>query len=235
MTDMVCEQHPWQEWPHGECLGPGMPWRNVLILLQTANDALVNISEGNGITDFHLKLGQPAFNAWFVGHLQEQATAARLPRSNSLDHNPNGPHVQRVIKRPPAAESRVTTPEAKAIIESRLPASPALDLDALESFARSVLRDDEDKGRGHYLANKVLALIATLREAQHLLDLEREAKHVADNWAEDTSQQLHQSKQRVQELEDQWHQFVVGHHEPETRALEKRVRELEEQLDSKVR
>jgi hypothetical protein len=21
----VCEQHPWLEWPHDECAGPGMP------------------------------------------------------------------------------------------------------------------------------------------------------------------------------------------------------------------
>lgn len=23
--DMVCEQHPWSEWPHDDCAGPGMP------------------------------------------------------------------------------------------------------------------------------------------------------------------------------------------------------------------
>lgn len=28
VTDMVCEEHPWLPWPHGECGGPGMPSRD---------------------------------------------------------------------------------------------------------------------------------------------------------------------------------------------------------------
>ena len=26
--DMVCEAHPWLEWPHDDCAGPGMPPSN---------------------------------------------------------------------------------------------------------------------------------------------------------------------------------------------------------------
>lgn len=26
MRMMACEEHPWLEWPHDECAGPGTPW-----------------------------------------------------------------------------------------------------------------------------------------------------------------------------------------------------------------
>ena len=25
-AESVCEQHPWLEWPHDDCVGPGMSW-----------------------------------------------------------------------------------------------------------------------------------------------------------------------------------------------------------------
>lgn len=28
MPDMICEGHPWLEWPHDSCPGPGMPSTN---------------------------------------------------------------------------------------------------------------------------------------------------------------------------------------------------------------
>jgi len=34
--DLICEAHPWLEWPHDDCAGPGMPMRNALDLLAQA-------------------------------------------------------------------------------------------------------------------------------------------------------------------------------------------------------
>jgi len=35
-TDMACERHPWVQWPHGDCAGPGMPWTEGLAFLARA-------------------------------------------------------------------------------------------------------------------------------------------------------------------------------------------------------
>ena len=36
MTDMACEKHPTKQWPHDECVGPGMPWYAAVKILQAA-------------------------------------------------------------------------------------------------------------------------------------------------------------------------------------------------------
>ena len=33
--DMTCEEHPWLEWPHEDCLGPGMPVTASLAMLRS--------------------------------------------------------------------------------------------------------------------------------------------------------------------------------------------------------
>lgn len=37
---MVCEQHPWLSWPHGDCAGPGAPSSYALALLADVSTAL---------------------------------------------------------------------------------------------------------------------------------------------------------------------------------------------------
>ena len=35
--DMTCEEHPWLEWPHEDCLGPGMPVTASLAMLRSCD------------------------------------------------------------------------------------------------------------------------------------------------------------------------------------------------------
>ena len=45
--DMTCEEHPWLEWPHEDCLGPGMPVTASLAMLRScdAERAVVSAAE----------------------------------------------------------------------------------------------------------------------------------------------------------------------------------------------
>lgn len=39
-TDMICEAHPWLEWPHDDCPGPGCPPTAAMILMKRRERSL---------------------------------------------------------------------------------------------------------------------------------------------------------------------------------------------------
>ena len=39
-TDMICEGHPWLEWPHDDCAGPGCPPSAAMTLMRQRERSL---------------------------------------------------------------------------------------------------------------------------------------------------------------------------------------------------
>ena len=63
--DMTCEEHPWLEWPHEDCLGPGMPVTASLAMLRScdAERAVVSAAERWHGSDWPLSDGMAALDA----------------------------------------------------------------------------------------------------------------------------------------------------------------------------
>ena len=40
MSDMICECHPWLEWPHDNCAGPGCPLASAMVLMRRRERSL---------------------------------------------------------------------------------------------------------------------------------------------------------------------------------------------------
>ena len=38
--DMICERHPWLEWPHDDCAGPGCPPAAAMVLMRRRERSL---------------------------------------------------------------------------------------------------------------------------------------------------------------------------------------------------
>ena len=45
-NDLICEEHPSEEWPHDGCGAPGMPLRNALGVIKERDDQLRSTEEG---------------------------------------------------------------------------------------------------------------------------------------------------------------------------------------------
>lgn len=78
-SSLVCEEHPWLEWPHGDCAGPGMPY-----------SSLIGLEERAGLlsnTDYK------AFRALLFEVRRAQSSGAMWPCVDQLAHHVYSPSV----------------------------------------------------------------------------------------------------------------------------------------------
>jgi hypothetical protein len=83
ILDMVCEAHPWLEWPHDDCPGPGMPAKNALTLFAECRARLAT-AEGraSGLQEFAARQSKEIVT--LVG--ERDALTAERNRSGHADH-----------------------------------------------------------------------------------------------------------------------------------------------------